>query len=129
LKIQIPFFTDHNVPDSVGAVILAHGHQLTRLRDCMVKDTKDPVIAIACSQGGQVLVSHDNDFKEIAKRLQVSQRQYRGLHRIKLSCFEPESANRIADLMSLVEHEWSAAIATGGQLVMDIRSGTVFIVR
>ena len=73
----IPFFTDHNVADSVGKVILQHGHALTRLRDVMPRDSKDPLVALACVQSGQVLVSHDNDFRDIARRLQVTQRDYR----------------------------------------------------
>lgn len=129
MKTKIHFFLDHNVPESVGRALETAGHQVTRLRECMAKDTKDPVIAVACAEGGLVLVSHDNDFKGVAKRLEVSQRQYRKLHRIDLRCEEPESATRITELMSLIEHEWSVALNSGGQMVIAVRSTTVWVQR
>jgi len=106
-RICIPFFTDQNVPDSVGKFILSSGHDLTRLRDVMVTTTADPVIAAACSQSGHVLVSHDKDFRQTAKRLNITQRQYlNSLHRILLACPEPIGASRMTDALSLIESEW-----------------------
>ena len=103
----IPFFTDQNVPDSVGQVLLAAGHEVTRLRDVMETSTADPIIAVACAQTGQVLVSHDTDFRHVSKRLRITQRQYRtSLHRIQLRCSEPLSAKRVSDALSLIEAEW-----------------------
>src|SRR5882672_6758316 len=94
----IPFFTDQNVPDSVGNALLAAGHGVIRLRDVMDTKTADPVIAVACSQHGQVLVSHDGDFRDLSKRLKITQRQYRTkLHRIQMECPEPNAANRILE--------------------------------
>lgn len=107
-KPTIAFFTDQNVPDSVGATLLQAGHGLTRLRDVMDTKTADPVIAVACAQSGHVLVSHDPDFKAIAKRLKITQRQYHNsLHRVHMRCPEPRSAQRIRDALSLIEFEWT----------------------
>jgi predicted nuclease of predicted toxin-antitoxin system len=126
----IPFFTDNCVPDSVGNAIIAAGHQLTRLRDCMLTDTKDPVIAIACAEGGQVLVSHDNDFKAVAKRLQISQGQYqKRLHRVDLRCEEPSSAHRLEVAMSLIEHEWMVANHRGHAMVIEIKDSLIRVLR
>jgi predicted nuclease of predicted toxin-antitoxin system len=107
-KPVIPFFTDHNVPDSVGNVLVAAGHTLTRLRDVMDTITADPIIAVACSQTGNVLVSHDTDFRTLSKRLGITQRQYHNsLHRIQMRCPEPHSAQRITAALSLIEYEWT----------------------
>lgn len=128
--LVIPFFTDHNVPESVGKAIKQCGHDLQRLRDCMPKDTDDPVIAIACARGGQVLVSHDNDFKGIAKRLQITQSAYANrLHRIDLRCFEPDGARRIAEAMTLIEHEWLAFQSLGLPMVIEIKDTLIRVMR
>ncbi|NCU02295.1 hypothetical protein GXC69_12395 [Candidatus Macondimonas diazotrophica] len=106
-RVVIPFFTDHNVPDSVGRVILESNHGLTRLRDVMDTETADPVIAVACARSGHVLVTKDSDFKAISARLKITQRQYRSsLHRIYLACDPPRARNRMIDALSLIEHEW-----------------------
>lgn len=121
----IPFFTDQNVPDSVGNALVAAGHQLTRLRDVMDIESPDPVIAVACSRHGQVLVSHDTDFRDISRRLGITQRQYQNsLHRIHLCCPEPSSAQRIEEALSLIEAEW---LLTGPDrpMVIEIRSNSI----
>ena len=124
-RVVIPFFTDDNVPDSVGNVLAAAGHQLTRLRDVMEKDTPDPVIAIACSKFSQVLVTHDRDFRDLSKWLKITQRQYQNtLHRVKLSCPEPRDASRIAEALSLIEAEWQL-IREGRPMRIEIRDKTI----
>lgn len=129
MKITIPFFTDHNVPESAGAAIIQAGHDLVRLRDVMLTTSSDPVIAVACAENCRVLVSHDNDFKTVAKRLQVSRRQYHQLHRVAMECEEPNSARRLSELMSLIEHEWSVALHSGGVLHLAIRDKSVWVGR
>lgn len=103
----IPFFTDQNVPDSVGEAILAAGHQLTRLRDVMEVTTPDPIIAVACAERRQVLVSHDSDFRAMTKRQGQTRRKYqKNLHLVHLCCPEPDAAQRMRDAMSVIESEW-----------------------
>lgn len=103
----IPFFTDQNVPDSLGETLLSAGHVLTRLRDVMDTTSADPVIGVACARGGQVLVTHDKDFRTLAKRLQITQREYhKSLHRILMRCPEPKSAQRMKEALSIIEFEW-----------------------
>ena len=122
---SIPFFTDQNVPDSVGNFLLAAGHGLTRLRDAMATTTEDQIIAVACSASGNVLISHDTDFKGVAKRLMISQRQYRkSLHRIHLGCPEPMAAARMKDALSLIEAEW-LLVQEDRPLVIEIRDRSI----
>lgn len=126
----IAFFTDQNVADSAGNFLQQCGHKLTRLRDCMATDTKDPLVALACAKGGHVLVSHDNDFREIAKKLNVSQNQYHlKLHRLDLQCSEPNAAARLAEMIKLIESEWLIAKKRNAPMVIQIRDKSVRIVR
>jgi hypothetical protein len=96
----------------------------------MARDTKDPLIALACMESSHVLVSHDNDFREIAKRLQTSQKHYHKLlHRVDLRCFEPEAAKRIASVMALIESEWLLANERKEPMVIEIRDSTILLRR
>src|SRR6266699_3215802 len=116
----IPFFTDHNVPESVAEYLLSVKHEVTRLRDVMSPDSSDPVIAVACSRHGQVLISHDNDFRQTAKRLRITQRQYQdSLHRVLLRCDEPKSAKRIQQALTVIEREW-IDLEEGRAMVIEI---------
>lgn len=127
--LVIPFFTDQNVPDSVGEVLKAAGHGVTRLRDVMDTKTADPIIGVACADSGQVLVSHDGDFRATSKRLQITQRQYLNLlHRIQLRCPEPQSAKRIGDAMSIIESEWQLVLPER-PMVIEILAGSIKICR
>ena len=126
----IPFFTDENIPDGVGRMVVACGHELTMLRDVMPRGTTDPLVAIASARGGQVLISQDTDFKAIAKRLRVSQSKYANmLHRIDVRCDAPQAAGRIRDLMSLIEHEWMHARILNIAMVIEIGADRVKISR
>jgi predicted nuclease of predicted toxin-antitoxin system len=122
----IPFFTDQNVADSVGATITELSHDLTRLRTVLATDTQDPLVALACADGGHVLVSHDPDFKAIARRFGLTQREQRKhLHRIDLRCFEPLAAGRIREAMSLIESEWQIALSRNAPMVIEIREQSI----
>jgi predicted nuclease of predicted toxin-antitoxin system len=125
----IPFFTDQNVPDSVGDAIVEAGHVLTRLRDAMDVKTADTIIGIACAENCQVLVSHDKDFRSTSKRLGLTQRQYqKNLHCVHMRCPEPSSAQRIRDAMSIIEFEWSL-VQQDRPMVIEIHAAAIRICR
>lgn len=126
-KPCIPFFTDQNVADSAGNALRDAGHQLTRLREVMLTTTVDPVIAVACAKTGHVLVSHDKDFRQVAKRLNITQREHqKSLHRIDLRCGEPIAAARLQDAMALIEAEWAALPEDGSRpMVIEIRKDSI----
>jgi predicted nuclease of predicted toxin-antitoxin system len=126
----IPFFTDQDVPESVGKHLSSAGHGVTRLRDCMPDDSADPVVAITCAVNGLVLITHDKDFRQASKRLQVTQREYRKLHRIQLRCDEVNSAKRIEQALSLIESEWLLVEKSiEHQMVIEITDTSIRIVR
>jgi predicted nuclease of predicted toxin-antitoxin system len=128
-RLVIRFFTDNNVPESVPLFLERVGHEVTRLRDVMPTETEDPVIEVACSRSGQVLVTHDKDFRTATKRLGISRREYaHKLHRIQLRCEEPRSASRIEDTMSLIEHEW-LLIRPDRPMIIEVLDEIIRIVR
>ena len=126
----IHFFTDQCVADSAGNALLELGYQVLRLRDCMPTDTKDPLVALACVDGGHVLLSHDNDFKGVAKRLHLTQNGYRTkLHRIDLRCAEPSAAVRLRSAIALIESEWLLAAADDRPMIMEIHDSSIRLIR
>jgi predicted nuclease of predicted toxin-antitoxin system len=105
----IPFFTDMDVPDSVGEVIRAAGHDLVRLRDVMLQDSPDPVVAAACRESGRVLVTHNyKDFRRIVwNQAQVTRAEVNRLCRIELACSQVIAARRIEEELPLIKFEWA----------------------
>jgi predicted nuclease of predicted toxin-antitoxin system len=123
---NISFFTDQNVPESVAAVLEANGHSVIRLRNVMPTDSPDPVVAAACEQAGLVLITHDNDFKSMAKRMQISNRRFSKLSHIRLGCRETRSAARVEAALSLIEHEWLyAQEQRDGRLLLHIGDAVI----
>ena len=113
----IPFFTDNDVADSVGDIISEAGHKLTRLRDFMLTDSPDEVVATACRENGQVLVTHNwKDFRKILKAdAAVSEKYANSLCRIELRCQQHRAAARLKAELPIIEQEWERRQATPGQ--------------
>ena len=105
---KIPFFTDEDVPDSVGRVIVEGGHALTRVRETMIRGSADPVVATAAREGGLVLVTHNyKDFRRISRDLTLSKGRFDSLHRIELRCSQVIAAQRFREELPLIESEWA----------------------
>jgi len=99
------FLLDQNVAKSVADTLLELGHTCEFSRALIPIDADDPVVAIAAEEVGAILVSHDDDFKTIAPRVMHGQRnRFRKLSRIALQCPEPMAAERLRDLMPIIEH-------------------------
>ena len=57
-------------------------------------------------KGIKSLVALDGDLRQIAHGLGYSNRDFKDLSLIKLSCSEPEAAERVEQAMELIENEW-----------------------
>ena len=102
---------DQNVPDSVAAVFIEYGHEVHLLREVLLPDSPDPIVAAVSEENGWILVSCDKDFRSIAPRVPKGMRtRFRGLSRISLDCNEPQAAQRVRAAISLVEIEYQIAM-------------------
>lgn len=117
----LKFLTDVNVPDSVGDYLTERGHDVVRVRDIMAIDTKDPIIAEAAMQSDRILVSWDKDFNH----QRFLKARYRNLNRIGFSCPEPDGAERLGEVIDLVEFSFERA--DGSPLALKIGSDKVLV--
>jgi predicted nuclease of predicted toxin-antitoxin system len=69
----IKFFIDHCVPDSVGRVLLAAGHEVIFLRHQLAPNSPDPLVAAVAEMNEAVLISLDESDRVEMQRTAGSQ--------------------------------------------------------
>lgn len=105
------------------------GHELTRLRDVMLTDSADPVVAEACRQEGLVLVTQNyKDFRRIVK-----QRELAGdadmLMRIELTCDDLNICDRFEAVIDAIEYEWERRAGDVGGLRVVLGNSNISVFR
>lgn len=104
---MIRFFTDNDVDDDVGRFLEDSGHSVVRLRDEMLANSADPVVATACREHGMVLVTHNvKHFRAIVKEHEVTKKEVDKLCRVELGCQQFEAVKRITEELPIIELEW-----------------------
>lgn len=111
----IRFLLDEGVPNSVGLVMERAGHEVHYVNRSQVvlRGSPDLVVAQGAILKKSVLVALDGDMQKIAQSHGVGKNRYSKLSLLKLTCFEPNAAERVETMMSLIEHEWDVG-GTGG---------------
>lgn len=106
------------------------GHDVVLLREALVPNAPDPLVAAVAEMHGAVLVSLDADFRALAPRAGVGKRRFQRLSRIALRCSEPRAAGRIAAALSLIEHEWQVAQASSDKrMIVEIGDSVICTIR
>ncbi len=123
-RATLLFFLDQNVPDSVGRVLAAAGHEVEYLRKHLATDAKDNVVAATAIDRGAILVSSDGDFRGRAKAAGVTRKQLHHLHRALIKCRDFEASHRFEEALDLIEHEW-LRLKRGA--LLNIEVGSTFI--
>lgn len=126
VRPAIKFLVDQCVPDSVGQILKQNGHDVLLLRETIAPDSPDPLVAAVSEMFGAVLVSHDHDFKTLGPRMQIGRRRFRKLSRIGLRCRESQSARRMEEAITLIEHEWNYSQAQSDKRII-IEIGPTYI--
>lgn len=84
------------------------GHEVTRLRDAILANSPDPIVAATCREAGLVLITHNvKDFKKIAKNHQISKKETDRLCRIDLGCEQFRAVDRLSTALNVIEFEWA----------------------
>jgi predicted nuclease of predicted toxin-antitoxin system len=116
-KPSLRLFLDEGVPDSVGHAFMEAGHQVAFLNKTLARGSSDHLVCAIADINDAILIALDGDMKRIAQGHGVGSAKFLRLGLIKLSCFEPDAANRVRAAMSLIEHEWIVTEGAEGRRV------------
>jgi hypothetical protein len=119
--MRFRFLTDHNVPDSVGNLLLNLGQDVVRLRDVMAADAKDPVVARAAIEDSRILISWDRDFNQ----QRFLSPRFAGLRRLSMSGPEMTGASRLEEIFDVVS--FALMRAKGAPITVRVGVGKVQI--
>jgi len=75
--VKFRTFLDAGVPDSVGQVLSAAGHDTIYHRESLPEKTPDTVVAATALANNAILVAIDRDMKQIAQRYGMTPRNTR----------------------------------------------------
>ncbi|TBZ00230.1 DUF5615 family PIN-like protein [Rhizobium leguminosarum] len=115
------FFLDASVPDSVGNVLAAAGHEVIFHRDALADRTKDPVVCQTALANEAILVAVDKDMRQLTKRFGVTDERFKNLPMVFCGCSVPMSSARISQSLSLIQHEWDySEKKVGRRLLIEI---------
>ena len=108
----ITVLLDEGVPDSVGLVFQDRSHRVILHRDILLSGSPDIPVCKAAIANSAILVGIDRDLKQYPQQYGVSQKseKFPGLSLIRLALPEPLAANRLRQVISLVEHEWQFTV-------------------
>jgi predicted nuclease of predicted toxin-antitoxin system len=105
------------VPRDVGRTFELHGHDVMPFEESVKRGARDELVCAAAEANDALLVSFDNDMKQAARRHGTSPARFKQLNLLKFTCPEPMAAKRLAEAMSLLEHEWMVAEQSAGRRV------------
>jgi predicted nuclease of predicted toxin-antitoxin system len=102
---------DENVPRSVAEFYGTRGHAIHHVRDLFPNSTPDPVIAKIGDRLSAIIVTWDKDFKKIAARIPLGNRQqFRRLGRISYQCNEVRGIALTERWIETIEFHYDQAL-------------------
>ena len=125
------FIIDHNAPDSVAAFLRARGHEVFLVREILMPDAPDPVIAAMGDDLEAIVVTWNHkDFKALASRMPTGTRAtFRRLGRISLRCRAPRAVQRLEVAIDYIEFEYARRQRLRDRrLIIEISDTSVTIV-
>jgi predicted nuclease of predicted toxin-antitoxin system len=116
------FLTDENVADNVGEWLRARGYEVFVARDVVARGSPDELLAFLIEVNGLIIVTHDNDFKQLRRTLPQGQRNRvtNGAGRISLSVPEARVVGRLEQVWDIVEFQYARAWSRNQRLVLTI---------
>jgi predicted nuclease of predicted toxin-antitoxin system len=116
---------DEGVADSVGRVLEENGHRVIYANK-EIPGSSDLVVCAFAELNRSILVAIDGDMKQIAKNHGVGSGRFKRLSLLKISCREWVAAERVSQLMTLIEHEWKhSPTPDGRRLFVEIKDTVV----
>jgi Domain of unknown function (DUF5615) len=119
-RLQLRFFLDQNVLDSICRYLRGRGHSVLLLRHHIPDDSPDPVVGMTALQAKRILVTCDRDFN--AQRFR--QDRFSELSRISLCGTGPTLLSAMKEHMAVLEFQMPRRPA-GGRMVAQLQLGII----
>jgi predicted nuclease of predicted toxin-antitoxin system len=101
---------DENVPVSVAQVFVDRGHDVRFVRDLLAAGSPDPVVAVVGDRLSAIVVTWDQDFDLLVKRIPEGNRtKFRRLGRISFRCNEVKGKTLLEKWIATIEFHYSQA--------------------
>jgi hypothetical protein len=101
------------------------GHEVAFLNKTLARGSSDHLVCVIADINEAILVALDGDMKRIAQSHGIGGRTFLKLGLVKISCYEPDAANRLRSAMTLIEHEWLVTEGKSGRRIFVEISGKV----
>lgn len=113
---------DVNTHDEVGAVLASAGADVIWANSHYVEETPDETIERFARDEGRIIVSHDRNFLKMIqqRRFQFDTPASSGFGRILLCGHEPRQAERIREVLPLLELIRQWAITTDHRFIVTV---------
>ena len=77
--MSIPFYFDHNMQDAVATTLRSRGIDVLTAREDHHDQEPDDVVLQRAQDLGRVMVTHDQDYLDLAHEWQMSSRPFAGV--------------------------------------------------
>jgi len=125
-KNRLRFFLDEGVPLMTGQALQLMGHEVIYFGESgLAKGSADTMVCAIAEVNEAILVAHDNDMKTLARGHGVTPARFKSLNLLSLTCRESEGPRRIAEAMSLIEHEWAVGKGKERRLFVVLGDNTI----
>jgi len=102
---------DEGTPVPAAAPFVERGHQVIHHNDVLDSGANDELVVATAILNQAVLIAVDADMRRMVKRFGAPgpTERYSRLSLLSIRCNEVMAAKRLANAMSLIEHEWDFA--------------------
>jgi predicted nuclease of predicted toxin-antitoxin system len=102
---------DENVPISVAELFASRGHEVRFVLDLFPAGTPDPVIATIGDRMSAIVVTWDQDFDTLVRRVPEGNRaRFRRLGRISFRCNEVRGRQLLSKWIAMIEFHYEQAL-------------------
>jgi predicted nuclease of predicted toxin-antitoxin system len=114
---------DEDVPHSVVEFLRSRDHEVHLATDLFLPAAADATIAAGADQRGAIIVTCDKDFDKLIQRNKL---RFRVAGRISLRCSQARAHVRLAQVLDLIEFEYSRRQAfQDKRVIVDVKDQNI----
>lgn len=123
------FLLDENVAGEVGEWLSGRGYEVLYSRDVTGVSAPDEILAFLIEMNGLIIVTHDNDFKQLRRQLPPGhvRRVTNGAGRICLSVRENRAKARLEEIWDVIEFNYERQARLGERFIIRVSQSTYLV--